>query len=113
MYNTCTCTYVCVCESTINLPPSGPPTVEAVMDLLWSVAGLWKVIAEGLGFDDDIIDEIFTNNEMEEACLQDCVEQWMRLGPTWQKLAHVLSDMGQNSLAQQAWSGGGVMTLIT
>ena len=78
------------------------------MDLLWSVAGLWKVIAERLGFDDDIIDEIFTNNETEEACLQDCVEQWiMRLGPTWQKLAHVLSDMGQNSLAQQAWSRGG------
>ena len=77
------------------------------MGLLWSVAGLWRVIAERLGFDDDLIDEIYTNNETEEACLQDCVEQWMRLGPTWQKLAHVLSDMGQNSLAQHAWSGGG------
>ena len=40
-----------------------------VMGLLWSVAGLWRVIAEGLGFDDDLIDEIYTNNETEEACL--------------------------------------------
>jgi hypothetical protein len=87
-------------------PLSGPPTVEAVMGLLWNVAGLWRVIAEGLGFDEDLIDEIYTNNETEEVCLQDCVEQWMRLGPTWQKLAHVLSDMGQNSLSQQAWSRG-------
>ena len=80
--------------------------MEAVVCLLRSVAGLWKTIAEGLGFDEELIYEISTKNETEEACLQGCVEQWMRLDPTWQKLAHVLSDMGQNSLSQQVWSGG-------
>ena len=72
------------------------------MSLLWSVAIHWRAIAEGLGFDEDHIEEIFTNNETDGACLQDCVEQWMRLGPTWKKLALVLSDVGEDSLAQQA-----------
>ena len=78
------------------------------MSLLLAVAGLWKDIAEGLGFDDDMIDEIFTNDDTDEACLQNCVEQWFRkLDPTWQKLSRVLSDMGQESLAQQALHNGG------
>ena len=89
-------------------PPAGPPTVEAVVSLLRCVAVHWRAIAEGLGFDEDHIDEIDTNNETDVACLQDCMKQWMRLGPTWKKLALVLSDVGEDSLAQQAWSGDDV-----
>jgi hypothetical protein len=77
-----------------------PLTVESVMSLLMGVAGCWKMIAEGLGFDEDLIDEIDTNNEMNEACLQDCVEQWVgRLVPSWEALSVVLSDMGEDELA--------------
>ena len=72
------------------------------MKLLYCVAVRWKDIAEGLGFVEHHIDEIFTNNETDVACLQDVMEQWMRLGPTWEKLAQVLSDIGEDSLAQQA-----------
>ena len=87
---------------------SVPVTVEAVMSLLLAVAGRWKAIAEGLGFDEDTIDEIYTNDDTDEACLQNCVEQCVRkLDPTWQKLSRVLSDMGQESLAQQALQNGG------
>ena len=92
-----------------NVPLIGPPTVEAVMTLMWGVAGRWKEIALGLGFDEDIIDEIGTNNSTDEACLQDCVEQWVaRLQPSWEKLSHVLRGMGEEELAQKAWSGIGV-----
>ena len=77
------------------------------MCLLMGVAGRWKLIAEGLGFDEDHIgDEIFTNNPTDEARLQDCVEQWIsRLQPSWEKLSHVLRDMGEYKLAQKAWNG--------
>ena len=78
------------------------------MSLLWGVAGRWKEIAKGLGFHEDHIeDEIFTNNSTDEACLQDCVEQWIsRLQPSWEKLSHVLRDLGEEKLAQTAWNGG-------
>ena len=65
------------------------------------------MIAEGLGFDEDLIDEIYTNNEMNEACLQDYVEQWVaRLQPSWETLSVVLSDMGEDELARLAMKKG-------
>ena len=77
------------------------------MSLLYCVAGRWKMIASGLGFDEDLIDEIDTNNGMDEACLQDCVEKWVsKLEPSWERLSLVLRDLGEESLALHAWSGG-------
>ena len=77
------------------------------MSLICCVRGKWREIASGLGFDEDLIDEIYTNNVTDEACLQDCVEKWVsRLGPSWERLSLVLRDLGEEILAQQAWSGG-------
>ena len=73
------------------------------MTLLWCVAGRWREIADGFGIDEDLVDEIFTTDE---ACLQDCVEKWMKLGPTWKKLASVLRGMGEERLAEHAASKG-------
>ena len=89
--------------------PLGPPTVESVMSLLWGVRGRWKEIAEGLEFDEDLIDEIDTNNDVDEACLQVCVEIWVtKLQPSWEKLSHALKELGEVELAHQAWSEDGV-----
>ena len=80
--------------------------MQSVMSLLWGVAGRWKEIAEGLEFDEDLIDEIDTNNDMDEGCLQVCVEIWIfKLHPSWEKLSHVLRDLGEEELARQAGSG--------
>ena len=77
------------------------------MSLLMGVANRWKGISEGFGFDEDLNDEIDTNNETDEACLQDCVEVWVgRLHPTWKKLSIVLSNMGEDELAQLAMNKG-------
>ena len=76
------------------------------MSLLWGVAGRWKEIAEGLEFDEDLIDEIDTNNDTDEGCLQVCVEMWVtKLQPSWEKLSRALRDLGEEELARQAWSG--------
>ena len=61
------------------------------MELLYSAAISWRDIAEGLGFVEDHIDEIYTNNETDVGCLRDVMEQWMRLGPTWEKLALLIA----------------------
>ena len=89
------------------------PTVESVMDLLYDIRGGWQKIAEGLGFDEDMIDEIFTNNETDEACLMNCIEIWVqRLGPTWEKLSHVLANMGENQLADKACPSAGELEFL-
>ena len=89
------------------------PTVETVMDLLYDIRGHWKEIAEGLGFDEDMIDEIFTNNEMDEACLMNCIEIWVQsLGPTWEKLSRVLANMGENQLAHKACPSVGELNFL-
>ncbi|CAI8043109.1 hypothetical protein GBAR_LOCUS23920 [Geodia barretti] len=83
--------------------PKGPPTVESMMSLLWGVAGRWKEIAEGMEFDEDLIDEIDTNNDMDEGCLRVCVEMWVfKLQPSWEKLSRALRDLGEEELARQA-----------
>ncbi|CAI8001360.1 hypothetical protein GBAR_LOCUS3172, partial [Geodia barretti] len=93
-------------KNVVKATPKGPPTVDSVMSLLWGVAGRWKEIAEGLEFDEDLIDEIDTNNDMNEGCLQVCVEMWVtKLEPSWEKLSHVLRDLGEVELARQALSG--------
>ena len=77
------------------------------MSLLYEVAGQWKVIAAGLGFDEDMIDEVFTNNETDELCLLQMVEIWVsKLAPSWETLSLALRDMGRNDLAHKACSEG-------
>ena len=77
------------------------------MSLLYEAAGQWKVIAAGLRFDEDMIDEIFTNNQTDELCLRHMVEIWVsRLAPSWETLSLVLRDMGRNDLAHKTWSEG-------
>ena len=44
-----------------------------------------------------LIDEIDTNNETDEACLQYCVEKWVsRLEPSWERLSLVLGYLGDS-----------------
>ena len=78
------------------------------MSLLWGVRGRWKKIAEGLEFDEDLIDEIDANSNNDEGCLQHCVNIVTKLQPSWEKLSHVLEELGEEELARQAWSEDGV-----
>ena len=38
----------------------------------------WKEVGEALGFDEDHLDEIFTNNETDEDCLQAMLEFYFK-----------------------------------
>ena len=77
------------------------------MSLLYEVAGQWKVIAAGLGVDEDMIDEIFTNKQTDGECLRHMVEIWVsRLAPSWETLSLALRDMGRNDLAHRTCSEG-------
>ena len=71
------------------------------MEVLWDYATQWKIIAKlYFEFDEDLIDEIYTNDETNEACLQNCVEQWVaRLDPTWEKIELVQKELMSRRMA--------------
>ena len=64
-----------------------------------------------MGFDEDMIDEIGTNNQTDELCLPQMVEIWVhRLAPSWETLSLALRDMGRNDLAHKTWSEGQLLS---
>ena len=88
----------------------GCPTKEEVMSLLYEIADQWKIVANGLGMDEDWIDEIDTNNAVDILCLDNIVDVWIqRMRPTWKKLSLVLRDIGRNDLADKAWNDGKII----
>ena len=41
------------------------------------MASKWKELGETLSLDDDLLDEIFTNNETDGECLRDMLERYL------------------------------------
>ena len=54
-----------------------PFDLEHLLPGLMGVASKWKSLGEALSLDDDIVDEIFTNNETEEECLREMLERYL------------------------------------
>ena len=50
--------------------------------------------------DEDLLDEIFTNNETDEECLKVMLEVWLQksTNPTWKDVTDALSKIGKNQL---------------
>ena len=80
------------------------PTVESLFSLLWGLADRWRKIAEGLEFDESVIEEIHNNSPTDAARLLGMLKQWA--SPSRAKLSHVLRNMGEDSLAEKCWSRG-------
>lgn len=74
-----------------------PPTVESVMAKFISYAKQWRLIAEKFEFDEDLIDEIDTNNSADESCLYQSVELWVtKFHPSWEKVDYILNQLGKD-----------------
>ena len=87
--------YLCL----IIIIASGPPTVDSIMEVFWKHGTQWKIIAELFGFNEDLVDEVYTNDETDEACLRNCVEQWVaRLDPTWEMIALVKEELERRTV---------------
>ena len=65
----------------------------------------WKQLAEVLGVDEDLIDEIFTNNNgIDEECLKDILDVWLKKStPTWKGVADAAQKTGENQLAESLY----------
>ena len=52
--------------------------IENVTAKLIPIVSKWKEVGEAFGFDEDHLDEIFTNNETDEDCLQAMLEFYFK-----------------------------------
>ena len=65
-------------DSNADDPASSVPfTLEHVLPELLPYALKWKLLGEALSLDEDLLDEIFTNNETDEDCLHNMLEMYM------------------------------------
>ncbi|XP_064390944.1 uncharacterized protein LOC135338765 isoform X4 [Halichondria panicea] len=80
------------------------PTHETLMDLLHNVDNKWENIAKALNFDEDRVDEIFTNNENEYLRLYELMEYYfmnVHCSHSWEEMVRVLTEIGEHSLAER------------
>ena len=66
---------------------STPFTLEHILPEVMPMASKWQALGEALSLDEDRLDEIFTNNENDEACLHDMLELYMeRSNHSWEEI---------------------------
>ena len=68
------------------------------------LASKWHSLGEALSLDEDILDEIFTNNETNEACLSVMLEVYMMrsdLKHSWEKIDNAVKKVREMDTANQ------------
>jgi hypothetical protein len=79
-------------------------TLEHLLPELLPFDSKWQSLAEALSFDEDQLDEIFTNYERDEACLEVMLEQYMAksyLDHSWEEIQKALKQIGKELTIDQ------------
>ena len=74
-------------------PSPIPFTLEHLLSKLLPHASKWQSLGEALSLDDDRLDEIYTNNETDEACLQEMLEVYVArsdLNHNWDEIQEAI-----------------------
>ena len=77
----------------ISTETDPPFTVENIFPRLLSLASKWLALGEALSLDEDCLDEIFTNNDTDEACLHVMLEFYMKrsdLKHSWEEIREAM-----------------------
>ena len=78
--------------------------MEKLLHLLHSIASKWYSLGEALQLDEDHLDDINTNNETDEACLQDMLEFYMENSDfqhNWKEMADALRKIDEETIAEK------------
>ena len=79
-------------------------SIDTLVPYLLPIASKWKELGEALSLGEDHLDEIFTNNETDEACLLTMLEFYFmntNFDHTWKEVerAVLIVNEGQSKLA--------------
>ena len=75
--------------------------MEHLLPELMGVASKWQSLGEALSLDEDILDEIFTNNATDEECLRDMLERYLMrsdLKHSWEEINKALASIEKDIL---------------
>ena len=81
-----------------NDPTPKPVTLEHLLSELLPLASKWQSLGEALSLDEDQLNEIFTNNETDEACLEVMLKKYMArpyLNYSWEEIQKALKQIGE------------------
>ena len=61
----------------------------------------WQELGQQLGIDEDLLDEIYTNNQRDEECLRAILEVWLQISmnPKWSDVTDAILKIGKDHLA--------------
>ena len=74
-----------------------------LLELLPNVSK-WQSLGEALSLDEDRLDEIYTNNETDEACLEGMLELYLArtdLNHSWEEIQRALEKIGESTADDQ------------
>ena len=74
-------------------------TAEDLFHDLYSIAGKWSEFALKIGIDEDLEDEIYTNNESNEACLQETLKYFFKRRAPFKEIPAALCHIEEHELA--------------
>ena len=74
-------------------------TAEDLFHDLYSIAGKWSEFALKIGIDEDLEDEIYTNNESNKACLQETLEYFFKIRALFKEITAALCHIEELELA--------------
>ena len=99
------CVYICTepdsSLTAVGKPVAGPTKEQLYAELL--PVKKWKALAAQFKLNDDLIDEIYTNNERDEDCLEEVIRFWYMnrdFQHTWSEVVTALEAIGEHTLAE-------------
>ena len=87
-----------------------PFTAENLLLHLLPMASKWQALGESLSLDEDHLDEIFTNNETDEACLQEMLKLYMMrsdLDHNWEEIDTTMRQVKEVTTQSSCSNGSG------
>ena len=75
-----------------------PFTLEHLLPELMPHTSKWQSLGEALSLDEDQLDEIYTNNETDEACLQEMLEHYLLrsdMNHSWEEIETALEKINK------------------
>ena len=94
------------CSHNSEVMPYALYTVENLLRILHPICSKWKKLGMAMSMDDDHLDQVFTNNEGDEACLRDLLERYMDNGDfqhNWEETVNFLKRIDELSLASDIY----------
>lgn len=104
--------YILICVIPARPTKAGKLTPEEMYSLLLPIDSRWKEFGQKMGCAEDLLDEIYTNNETNRDCLRNLTDVYQS-GKSRESIAMILEEIGETELSENCKQGDGAWLCIT